>query len=120
MASILSIFWSTEPALAHLRTRLLLQVIFVEIAYEKKWEQVKHLGPSIPPLTAKQCKLFSLLCLIESEKSYSDIIDKFIDYLEYKIFGKNGLKIGYATYHVYQLANLSRIFLTLCKYKGEF
>jgi hypothetical protein len=83
------------------------------------------IGPSIPPLTTKQCKIFSFLCLVESEKSFSNVIEKFMDYLEYKLFSKdtnrnrNRNRSRISTYSIFGLANISRIFVTFCKYKGE-
>jgi hypothetical protein len=83
---------------------------------ERKWEDVQPLGPEAPQLTVKQGKLLVLLCKLEERDLFRGIVDDFLKFCRYNIFGVERL----FQFKLYQLANLSRFYVTLCRLKGKF
>jgi hypothetical protein len=83
---------------------------------ERKWENVRPLGPEAPQLTVKQGKLLVLLCNLEKRDLFRGIVDDFLKFSRYNLFGVEKL----FQFKLYQLANLSRFYVTLCRLKGKF
>ena len=83
---------------------------------ERKWEDVRPLGPEAPQLTVKQGKLLALLCNLEKRELFCQIVDDFLKFSRFILFGVERLH----QYRLYQLANLSRFYVTLCRFKGNF
>ena len=83
---------------------------------ERKWEDVHPLGPEAPQLTVKQGKLLVLLCNLEKRELFCQIVDDFLKFSRFNLFGVERLH----QYRLYQLANLSRFYVTLCRFKGIF
>ena len=90
--------------------------IYMAVRDERKWEDVRPLGPEAPQLTVKQGKLLALLCNLEKRELFCQIVDDFLKFSRFILFGVERLH----QYRLYQLANLSRFYVTLCRFKGNF
>lgn len=67
----------------------------------------------MPCATVKQMKLVTLLCLLEKEDNFTGIVTEFLEFVRYIFFGR----IFY--FKRYQLLNVCRMYLILCRYKGD-
>ena len=97
-----------------LMRHLTAQCVYQAVREEFTWENVRK-APNQVPLTVKQMKIVTLLCLLERETNFRGIIDEFLIFVRYNLLGKERL----FHYKQYQLANLSRIYIALCRLKGE-
>ncbi len=57
MQSIVKVMATCDPELVEMRRHILIQYVYVATKNETKWEEVRSLGPSIPPLTVKQVSI---------------------------------------------------------------
>jgi len=83
---------------------------------EREWEDVRPFEPGAPPLTVKQGKLLVLLCNLEKREIFCQIVQDFLKFSRFNLFGVERL----FQFKLYQLANLSRFYVTLCRFKGNF
>jgi hypothetical protein len=78
------------------------------------WEEVRKLSPNSPAMTSKQFKIITLLCKLERQATFLGIITELLEFVRCKFFGWERLH----QFKIFQLANLSRIYIALCRMKG--
>ena len=107
---------------------LLIQSIYMEIRDEKNWEDIAEVANFAPLMTEKQAKILALLIKLEQaptevhEKQQTPtlIIDELLRFIRYSIFGKDGGGLPrMQTFKISQLANLTRLFMALVRFKGK-
>ena len=107
---------------------LLIQSIYMEIRDEKNWEDIAEVANFAPLMTEKQAKILALLIKLEQaptevhEKPQTPalIIDELLRFIRYSIFGKDGGGLPrMQTFKISQLANLTRLFMALVRFKGK-
>ena len=101
---------------------LLVQFLYMEVRDEKKWEEIVEVANYAPLLTAKQSKILALLCKIDESGASADekkmrlnVIEEFIRFTRFSLFSKDRM----ATLKISQLANLTRMFMALTRYRGR-
>lgn len=114
----------TEKAVECDFKQFLVQYGYVAVRDEKEWEIVAEVAPYAPLLTAKQGKLLSLVALLsssgtgsqpESTHHHSTLVDDFIAFIRCRLFADE----CYFSYKKCQLANVSRFFMALVRFKGD-
>ena len=107
---------------------VLLQCLYMEVRDEKNWEDVREVARCAPLMTDKQSKILALLVrlhemgipLSENEKNKIDIIEELLRFIRYSIFGKDSSgQPRMKTFKIFQLANLTRMFMALVRFKGK-
>ena len=98
------------------RRTVFVQEVYMAVRDEHPWENVRRVGGSIPNLTVKQAKILTLFHLVEREKNFENIIQQFLEFVRYNLLSR---KPVLSKYKSSQLANLSRMFVALCKLKGN-
>ena len=101
----------------------------MEIRDEKDWEDIREVAKHAPKLTEKQSKIFALLIKMresstEIDKKHQhqvDLVDEILRFIRYSIFGKDGGgSPRMQTFKISQLANLTRMFIALVRFKGKY
>ena len=99
----------------------------MEIRDEKDWENVREVANYAPLMTEKQSRVLALLIQL-NEADYnlgvkpnhkSEVIKELICFIRYSIFGKDGSGLPrMQSFKISQLANLTRMFMALVRFKG--
>ena len=101
----------------------------MEIRDEKNWEDIKEVAKDAPRMTEKQSKILALLIQIqesttemgEKHQHHVNIVDELLRFIRYSIFGKDGGgSPRMQTFKISQLANLTRMFIALVRYRGRY
>ena len=107
---------------------LLVQCLYMEVRDEKNWEDVSEVANYAPLMTEKQSKILALMVKLHETgtelgsgpDNKIDIIEEFLRFIRYSIFGKDGSGLPrMQTFKISQLANLTRMFMALVRYTGK-
>ena len=99
----------------------------MEIRDEKDWENVREVANYAPLMTEKQSRVLALLIQLNeadcnlgvNPNHNSEVIKELICFIRYSIFGKDGSGLPrMQSFKISQLANLTRMFMALVRFKG--
>ena len=76
---------------------------------------MQQTGENGPLLTSKQVKLIVLLCHLDTAENFPGIMMDFLEFVNWSVFGRSCIH----HYKMFQLANISRFYVAICRVKGQ-